>query len=253
MTYTVDWRVIDKYEIPTAFGYAIPENERSGITVGSGFDLGQHSPGQIDRLPISEALKGKLKPFALLVGAAARNALYRVPDAFDPRKQISKQIQPPIMRVVSNGMSSAYVLRAVGSGLELSETEVAQLMAAVRSAKVTRIIRKFDEDASAEGGKPFKTIPATCQTAIISFCWQYGENIDQCGDRRGDYWNSVVKGDWSGTIELLIGKFMGPSDKSFAKRRMEEILLLMWGLRDQPYGPRLNQLFFQTERLSRTA
>jgi len=253
MTFKVDWRMIEKYEISTNFGYAIPGDERSGITVGSGFDLGQHNKQQIDLLAISDTLKCKLKPFAQLKGIAARNALYYVPEVFDTRRPISTQIQPPVKRVVSTGVSSAYVLRAVAAGLELSEPEVTELNAAVRSAKLNRVIGKFDRDASTCAGKPFKTIPATCQTAIVSFCWQYGENIDKTNDRRGDYWKLVVRGNWTGAIELLLSEFMGPLEKSFSRRRFEEISLLMWGVGDLPYGPKLKQLIFQAGERSRIA
>ena len=235
MMSNVDWTVIDKYEIVTGFGYAIPKDEKSGITVGLGFDLGQHSIRQIDKLPISEDLKEKLRPYTGLKGAAARNTLYNVPTdgAFNPNKSIASQIESPVKAVVSNSGSSAHVLKSSGSRkLELAIPEIAQLNEAIQNIKLESIVRKFDAASVKSGGKPFANIPASSQTSIVSFCWQYGENIGvikDCNDRRRKYWSLVVIGDWSSTIELIFSSFMGPIEKSFSKRRIEEGHLLMWG------------------------
>lgn len=253
----VDWSVIDKYEITTSFGYAIPNDEKSGITIGSGFDLGQHSVQQIDALPISENLKVKLIPFAGLKGAAARNTLYKVPKdgAFDPRQPLSSQIQSPARAIVSNKQSSAHILKSSTSGLDLDPAEIVQLNDAVRSNKLNKIIQKYDLVASRDGGIPFSTIPASCQTAITSFCWQYGENINtkDVGDRRRKYWDLIVKGDWTNTVEHIFSAFMGVSEKNFARRRMEEIYLFYWGFGTQQSGPLLKMHLdksFDTSRIA---
>lgn len=245
--YSVNWDMIEKYEINTDFGYAIPDNENSGITIGCGFDLGKHSATQINALPIGEALKAKLRPYARLTGAEARNALYSLPPggALNPNRTIAGQIQPPTRTRVSNKHASAIVLKSNGAGrLELDPAELASLNQAVQDWKICRVAAKFDADALKAGGKLFATIPASIQTAIASFCWHYGENIgrlEDAGDRRLKYWKLIVKADWSSTIELIFAAFMGPAEKNFAKRRMEEIHLLMWGMHSQESGPRLRR------------
>lgn len=259
MTIGIDWSVIDKYEITTDFGYAIPNDDKSGITIASGFDLGQHSASQIDRLPVTDAIKEKLKPYARLKGSEARRALVSAPESFDPRLPIHRQIKEPIKRVVSNGASSAYVFKSVYATLNLSETEVAQLNNAVRQLKLARVVEKFDRATATSSGKHFKSIPASCQTAIVSFCWQYGENIGDIPHsskkrRLRDFWDATTRSDWAGAIERLLQNFISPAEKSFARRRYEEVFLLMHGMKmgERP-GPRLQQLLQISEIRSRTA
>ena len=256
MNNMVDWSVIDKYEITTSFGYAIPKNEESGITIGSGIDLGKHSVQQIDNWPISEDLKAKLRPFAGLKGAAARNTLHKLPKdgAFDPRQPLSSQIQST-STMISNKYSSAYILKSKTSDFDLDPAEVVQLNDVVRSVKLNTIIQKYDLVASRAGGIPFSTIPASCQTAITSFFWQYGEYIytKDVGDRRRKYWDLVVKGDWTNTVEHIFSAFMGVSEKNFARRRMEEIYLFYWGFGTQQSGPLLKMHLdksFDTSRIA---
>jgi len=254
MTIGVDWSFIDRHEIPTDFGYAIPKDEKSGITIVSGFDLGKHSKDQINELPISSSLKEKLKPFTKLTGARARDALYSAPEAFDPRIPIASQIKKPVVRVVSTGATSAYVLKSVYDVLSLSKTEVTELTAAVRNVKLKIVADAFNR-ATAPKGKHFTSTPPTCQTAVISFCWQYGEYIWKLKktDRRRQYWDLVAGSNWSDAIELILRDFMGPSEKSFERRRLEEVWLLMLGLGKQQPGPRLKRLLFKAAEQSRTA
>jgi hypothetical protein len=51
----------------------------SGVTVGTGIDLGQRSAAEINALPISDALKTKLAPYAGLTGQAAVDYLTEHP------------------------------------------------------------------------------------------------------------------------------------------------------------------------------
>ncbi|MDQ2989316.1 MAG: pesticin C-terminus-like muramidase [Pseudomonadota bacterium] len=259
LMYNVDWDMIEKYEINTDFGYAIPNDANSGVTVGCGFDLGRHSVNQINALPIAETLKAKLRPYAQLTGAEARNALYSLPadGALNPRQPIAGQIHAPKLTRVANKYSCAFVLKSTGSGrLELDPDEVTLLNQAVRDWKMKRIASKFDADAVKAGGKPFATIPASTQTAIASFCWHYGENIgwlEDAGDRRLRYWKLVVKGDWTNAIELIFSAFMKPKEKSFEKRRREEVDLLRWGMQTQKSGPLLRRYLNNTVDYSRVA
>ena len=52
-----------------------PGNKRSGVTVGKGFDIGQHSVRDMQKMGFSKKLINKFKPYAELKGNAAKNIL----------------------------------------------------------------------------------------------------------------------------------------------------------------------------------
>lgn len=259
MTLGVDWDVIEEFEGNIAFGYAIPKDEKSGITIGMGFDLGQHSIQQIDEMPFPENLRVKLRPYAGLVGAAARNTLYLAPadSAFDPRRPIGTQVVGPTKDVVKIGkFSSAAVLKASGKmRLELGEDEVSAVNEVLKKKKLGAFVRHFDDAASKGGGKPFGTLPTSIQTAIASFFWQYGEYIGKLkpGDRRKQYFDLAASNDRAGVVEILISRFMGPDEIRFRKRRAREIQLFLWGLEKQMPGPLLRQFMDRVEVAARTS
>src|SRR5690606_21320176 len=62
----VDWEFISDREGGRLLKAYVPEAEKSksGVTVGTGVDLGARSEGDIDKLEISDDLKKKLKPYA---------------------------------------------------------------------------------------------------------------------------------------------------------------------------------------------
>jgi GH24 family phage-related lysozyme (muramidase) len=60
----IDRHFIDKMEGVVMKGYVpLPKTTKSGVTIGSGFDLGQMHPKEFKQLPINEALKAKLLPY----------------------------------------------------------------------------------------------------------------------------------------------------------------------------------------------
>jgi Bacterial toxin homologue of phage lysozyme, C-term len=59
-------------------GY-VPRHGKSGVTIGTGIDLGQRSAEEIDRLDLPKSLRDKLKPFAEMRRAQASEALHRNP------------------------------------------------------------------------------------------------------------------------------------------------------------------------------
>jgi Bacterial toxin homologue of phage lysozyme, C-term len=59
-------------------GY-VPRHNKSGVTIGTGVDLGQRSAEEIDRLDLPKSLRDKLKPFAGMRRVQASEALHRNP------------------------------------------------------------------------------------------------------------------------------------------------------------------------------
>jgi len=80
----IDYALISKFEggqrlegyIPMRKGEVIGN---SGVTIGTGVDVGQMSKGEICALPISETLKEKLLPFGNIVKDAAKAKLDYTP------------------------------------------------------------------------------------------------------------------------------------------------------------------------------
>lgn len=81
----IDWKFIQTLEGFELEGYVPKEtNERtnkvvSGVTVGSGFDLGQHSLAEIKELNFNKRLHDKLVPYVALRGLKAKNKLKEQP------------------------------------------------------------------------------------------------------------------------------------------------------------------------------
>lgn len=70
----IDWSFIWKQEGGVLSNSYIPA-KTSGVTVGPGFDIGQHTSGEIDKLKLSDALEEKLKKFAAYGSGNPRNAI----------------------------------------------------------------------------------------------------------------------------------------------------------------------------------
>jgi len=79
-TESIDWRFIDDQEGGMKLEPYVPEgSDKSGVTIGSGVDLGQRDEADIRRLDMDEATKtrilAKIRPVLGLKGAAARASL----------------------------------------------------------------------------------------------------------------------------------------------------------------------------------
>ena len=68
MPENIDWNFIAKEEGKRILkGYVpLPDKSKSGVTIASGFDLGQHNESDLKGLKLSAALTKKLKPYLLL-------------------------------------------------------------------------------------------------------------------------------------------------------------------------------------------
>lgn len=144
----VDWGFIaDREGGQLTDGYVPSTNAQpgpdpsSGVTVATGFDVGQRSASDIDNLPIDQALKNKLKPYAGLEGQAAANALAQQP-------------------------------------LQLTRAEANQLDQVVKGAILDQVIANYDRDLS-PGATPFLGLPPEAQTVIASVAFNYGPGLDR--------------------------------------------------------------------------
>ena len=84
-TVDIDWEFIAQLEGFETIGYIPPEEKgsknkvKSGVTIASGFDLGQHNLNYLQKVGFSGTLLAKLAPYMGLVGESAKKTLENNP------------------------------------------------------------------------------------------------------------------------------------------------------------------------------
>ena len=138
--YAVDTGFIGRQEGFRLDGYVPdPLFSMSGVTVGTGVDIGQRSAAEIQTLDIPETLKQKLIPYAGLTGQDAVNFLVDRP-------------------------------------LRLTEDEAYALDQAVAQDIFGDVATLYDADAT---GDSFLELPLEARTVIGDVAYQYGPNLEQ--------------------------------------------------------------------------
>ena len=108
----------------------------SGVTIASGFDLGQHSVQDLTKMGLDSALVNKLTPYVGLRGSDAKNYL----DAHTP--------------------------------VSIIQSEASAINAASHSESLVRLVAQYDAATNTPGA--FYGLPARTQTAIADVAFQYG-------------------------------------------------------------------------------
>lgn len=166
MAMNIDWTFIGRLEgAGIARGYVPnPDGSNSGVTVATGFDLGQRSRNDIAAMGLPVDLTLKLMPYAGLRGRAA-------------------------------------VAFLSGHPLVLAGDEVAAIDGAVRAAFVRRLAALYDAALSSGGDLArFEDLPACAQTVIASVAYQYGLDLEH---RTPRFWSTVVTQNWSDAVTEL--------------------------------------------------
>lgn len=138
LSQVIDWAFIEAREghnldgnVPSKDGVPLG---KSGVTIGSGFDIGQHSAQEIRDLNLGADLTARLLPFATLKGQLAVDKLSQV-------------------------------------GLHITQSEEMLINAQVHSDKAVNLIVAYD---NAVGYGAFYKLPGAAQTIIASVSFQYG-------------------------------------------------------------------------------
>jgi hypothetical protein len=139
---------------------------KSSITIGAGFNLGQHSETDLKRMEIPEYLIKKLKPF---LEKKKESAVDTIDDELN------------------------YVF-------PLTCDDIRQIDTAVKAYNAKKLSAKF----SAQTGKSFSQIPGKAQTAIFSLLYQYGLSITEKGQFK-KIWENFKNGDYTKVAEALEG------------------------------------------------
>ncbi len=176
----VDWDFIAEREGKGVTGGYVPTDTKtakvlgkSGVTVGTGFDIGQRSGADIDKLDISKDLKDKLKPFAALKGDDAVKAL-------NDYKTTNKK------------------------DFALTDAEVEELDLIPKKKDFETLKSNYNKAvATTEGASQFEQLPSGIQTAIASLAFQYGVNFAKLGGSKKEFWDLVTTQNWEDAAKKL--------------------------------------------------
>jgi len=139
-------------------------SSESGVTIATGFDLGQRSESDLKGLGLSAGLIGKLKPY---VGKKKK-------DAVDALKNSALTVTSQEAQEIDKASFAAHI-----SQLKLAYN------AAVRADKTKKV---------------FEDLPGEAQTAIASVAFQYGTRLSF---RTPKFWKAAVSQDWKETTKVL--------------------------------------------------
>ena len=173
MTFDIDWGFIGTLEgAGVTTGY-VPEDAsgrvlgQPGVTIATGFDLGQHSEADLARLfGRGSAIFDLLLPYAGLRRGDAVAALRAAP-------------------------------------LTASASQAAAIDRAVKAEKAARVARAYDAAVTVCRDRalvPFRQLPREAQTVIASVAFQYGD----LARRAPTFWGHVVSQDWQAAHDELM-------------------------------------------------
>ena len=184
----VDWRFISAREGGQVLAGYVPDaaGSRSGVTIGTGVDLGQRGNADIDALDISADLKARLKPYAGKKSQDAADCLKQRPLAIsaDDATSLDKAVKQPLL----DRLIAAY------------DAAVARANLADQCQRV-----RFDD------------LPRGVQTALASANFQYGS----LSVSTPNYWKQVTEQRWQDESDNL-RKF---GDAYPSRRRLEAGLI----------------------------
>lgn len=136
---------------------------KSGVTVATGFDLGQRNQSDLTRLGLPMVLVIKLKPY---LGKRGK-------DAVDLLKK---------------------------SPLIISSEQGKTIDKAVKSVHVQSLKTHYASSPHNAAKKAFFDLPAEAQTVITSVSFQYGANLNVSAPK---FWKAASSQDWATTVAVL--------------------------------------------------
>ena len=166
MTMDIDWTFIARLEgAGIKKGYVPnPDTSMSGVTIATGFDLGQRTRGEIAAMNIAPDLQAKLMPYVGLRGRDAAGVL-------------------------------------ASSPLVLTDDEVTAIDGVVRSQFAAKLAVVYDGAIGGDAGiEKFEDLPTAVQTVIASVAYQYGLNLKV---RTPRFWATLIEQDWSAAVAEL--------------------------------------------------
>lgn len=136
----------------------------SGVTIGSGLDLGQQRLADLERMNIPPELRQRFRPYLGKRREAARAALAAAP-------------------------------------LAITEAQCAALDAAVHGDYIRRAGAVYESRAGNAGGAPFAHLPPQAQTVIVSLHYHLGRYDGDPG--YPVLWGHLIRNDWASAAREL--------------------------------------------------
>ncbi len=161
----IDWAFISDQEGGQQLKGYVPnaEGSKSGVTIATGFDLGQRTENDLVGLGLDPKLIDRFKPYLGLKQQAARDYLAKHP-------------------------------------LSISKAEADSIDTASKDAAVKALVKAYDAAVAAQAGlKPFAQLPGEAQTVIASVAFQYGD----LKTRTPSFWKYVTQQDWKSAVREL--------------------------------------------------
>lgn len=166
MATDIDWDFIAEFEgKAVTVGYVPnPTGSQSGVTIATGFDIGQRNAADMNGMDIAQDLKAKLMPYVLMKGPAALDFLNANP-------------------------------------LVITDAEVQSIDDAVHESFTAQLVASYNGAVSGKPGlQPFDGIIPEAQTVIASVAYQYGTNLARATPR---FWGDVTSQNWPQTVTEL--------------------------------------------------
>lgn len=161
----IDWKFIAREEgAKILVGYVpLPKTSKSGVTIASGFDLGQHNESDLNSLKLSKELTTKLKPY-----------LYPL------RKQAAVEFLKK-------------------HPLKITREQADEIDIALKKKLVPQLKERYNNSTFNTKKIKFEDLPGQAQTAVASISFQYGD-LDST---RNTYWRVVSAQDWEAAAKIL--------------------------------------------------
>lgn len=161
----VDWDFVSRLEGGRTLVAYVPDPARSqsGVTIATGFDLGQRDRGDLAALGLDADLIDKLEPYL----GVRRN-------------------------------EAAALLR--DRPLTLADTEARALDMASHRSVLSRLRSNYRHAPENRANVLFTELPGDAQTVIASVAFQYGPALGRAAPR---FWAAVTAQDWASAVDIL--------------------------------------------------
>ena len=136
---------------------------KSGVTIGVGFDLGQHNEHDLKKMGFSEGMRNKLKPYLRLKGQAAIDA--------------------------NSGTNK----------LVLGQEDYLQVIMRPTKYYTDILASKYDESTGVAGD--FESLDPAIQGTLFSVSYQYG--MDNPAKTTPKFWKHATSKNWAGLVNEL--------------------------------------------------
>ncbi|MBS0425485.1 MAG: peptidase [Proteobacteria bacterium] len=137
---------------------------KSGVTIATGFDLGQRSEADLNKIGLPVSLVIKLKPYLGKKAQEAANYLKTSP-------------------------------------LKITLEEGKSIDKAVKSEHVSSLKTKYFASPHNTAKKDFFALPAEAQTVIASVSFQYSINLEMATPK---FWKAAASQDWKEAVKIMV-------------------------------------------------